>query len=740
MRMLTHLARALALGLVLALAPVTAAPADPATTGTVAGTLADGATPVADATVELLILPYGVPVRQTRTDAAGAFRFAEVPPRDYTLRFRLPGGLTQFHPGVTELAAATPFAVTAGAQTTIREAVMPHGTIGGRITTDSGAPAPGARVELHRITAGAPLATVLTDANGDYRINYPPNGQHRIAVAAAERGATLQWAYRQRSYTQATPVTITPGQHSTVDERLFPTGTINGRFTRDGVPVANVVVYAYSQTSSAESVSNWTAPDGTFRLRPYPGSYKLKFVVPSGTGLDQWLGGAESESATQPVRIAAGQELTLDERQLPFGLVGGELTDATGQPAARDAVVVYDDARGRQFVATTADDGSWFKMVWPGTYHVRYETGTQTQWENRKRSAATADPVVVTANAKTLIDEVLFPASATATVSRTNAADTASRLDAADASRLNAADSLRDRYAARGRHIGAAALAYKLGDSAYTGILDREFGSLTPETELEWDSVEPRPGQFVFTAADRLVAHARANDMTVRGRSLIAPSNIHSAWFGNLGDAASVQTAMTRHITGVLAHYQGQVSSWGVVTEAFTETGALRRSRFEMYLGRSFIEQAFRAARAVDPTATLCYSDYNIDDFTKPKTQAVYAMVRDFKARGVPIDCVGLQSHFTATNPVPSDYQRTLAEFAALGVQVQISELDIAGSGATQAESYRRVALACLATPRCSGLTVWGVRDIDSWRSGETPLLFDAAGNPKPAYYSVLNP
>lgn len=82
-------------------------------------------------------------------------------------------------------------------------------------------------------------------------------------------------------------------------------------------------------------MSNWTDADGVFRLKPYPGAYKLKFVVPSGTGLDQWLGGTESEAATRPLQVTAGQTVTLDERQLPTGMVRGRLLDGAGQPPER---------------------------------------------------------------------------------------------------------------------------------------------------------------------------------------------------------------------------------------------------------------------------------------------------------------------------------------------------------------------------------------------------------------------
>jgi endo-1,4-beta-xylanase len=175
------------------------------------------------------------------------------------------------------------------------------------------------------------------------------------------------------------------------------------------------------------------------------------------------------------------------------------------------------------------------------------------------------------------------------------------------------------------------------------------------------------------------------------------------------------------------------------VNEAFADgTSGARRDSNLQRTGNDWIEVAFRTARAADPAAKLCYNDYNTDGINA-KSTAVYNMVADFKSRGVPIDCVGFQGHFNSQSPVTSDIQQNLARFAALGVDVQITELDIAGSGTAQANSYSTVVKACLAVARCNGITVWGIRDSDSWRSGDTPLLFDNSGNKKAAYTAVLD-
>ncbi|GAA2219412.1 hypothetical protein GCM10010413_07330 [Promicromonospora sukumoe] len=289
-----------------------------------------------------------------------------------------------------------------------------------------------------------------------------------------------------------------------------------------------------------------------------------------------------------------------------------------------------------------------------------------------------------------------------------------------------------------GRYFGTAIAANKLSDSAYTTIANREFNMVTAENEMKLDATEPNQNQFNFTNGDRIVSWARSNGKQVRGHTLAWHSQ-QPGWMQNMSGSA-LRSAMLNHVTQVATHYRGQIHSWDVVNEAFADgsSGARRDSNLQR-TGNDWIEAAFRAARAADPNAKLCYNDYNTDDWTHAKTQAVYNLVRDFKSRGVPIDCVGLQSHFNAQSPVPSNYQTTLSSFAALGVDVQITELDIEGSGSAQADNYRRVVQACLAVARCTGISVWGVRDTDSWRASGTPLLFDGNGNKKAAYTSTLD-
>ncbi|SES36595.1 endo-1,4-beta-xylanase [Lentzea albida] len=297
----------------------------------------------------------------------------------------------------------------------------------------------------------------------------------------------------------------------------------------------------------------------------------------------------------------------------------------------------------------------------------------------------------------------------------------------------SAATTLGAAAAQSGRYFGTAVAAGKLNDQTYVNILNTEFNMVTAENEMKWDATEPNRGQFTYSGGDRVLNQAVSNGKRVRGHALLWHQQ-EPGWAQRM-EGSDLRQAMMNHVTQVATHYKGKIYAWDVVNEAFADGGSGgRRDSNLQRTGNDWIEAAFRAARAADPAAKLCYNDYNTDSIN-PKSTGIYNMVRDFKSRGVPIDCVGFQAHLT--NTAPSDYQANLQRFANLGVEVQITELDISGSN--QANAYGAVTRACMAVRACAGITVWGIRDTDSWRTGQNPLLFTGSGAKKAAYNSVLD-
>jgi endo-1,4-beta-xylanase len=299
----------------------------------------------------------------------------------------------------------------------------------------------------------------------------------------------------------------------------------------------------------------------------------------------------------------------------------------------------------------------------------------------------------------------------------------------------NAADTLGASAAQTGRYFGAAVVPNLLNDSSYSSTLNREFNSVVAENAMKWDATEPNPNQFTFGGGDQIVNYARSRGMNVRGHTLVWHAQ-YPGWVGNLSGNA-LRQAMVNHINGVAGHWRGQIYSWDVVNEAFEENGSRRQSIFQQRLGNGYIEEAFRAARAADPNAKLCYNDYNTDG-VNAKSTAIYNMVVDFRNRGVPIDCVGMQSHLSSNSNL-SSYEANLRRFSDLGVNVEITELDVGGSGSGQANVYRQVTQACMAVARCTGITTWGITDRHTWRPNDTPLLFDNNYQKKQAYQAVLD-
>ncbi|MBI3207273.1 MAG: endo-1,4-beta-xylanase, partial [Candidatus Solibacter usitatus] len=271
---------------------------------------------------------------------------------------------------------------------------------------------------------------------------------------------------------------------------------------------------------------------------------------------------------------------------------------------------------------------------------------------------------------------------------------------------------------------------------------------------MKFGPIHPARNAYNFAPADALLAFAAANKMTVRGHTLVW-HNQNPAWLTN-GNFTPPQLAeiLQEHITTVVKRYAGRVAAWDVVNEAFNDNGTIRATIWSNSPGLIYVEQAFRWAREADPAAGLFYNDYSAE-LINAKSDAIYAMARDFVARGVPLTGIGWQMHLTTNTGSLASMESNLKRLTDLGLQVQITELDVRlpidSSGAaaasaleTQARIYRDVITLCLKFPLCTMVQTWGFTDKYSWIPGTFPgtgaaLLFDASYRPKSAHAAFLD-
>jgi endo-1,4-beta-xylanase len=325
------------------------------------------------------------------------------------------------------------------------------------------------------------------------------------------------------------------------------------------------------------------------------------------------------------------------------------------------------------------------------------------------------------------------------------------------------------RTAGGAKHVilGAAANPKHLGEPAYASTLAAEFSQLEPENQMKFGPIHPRPGDdasaYDFSPADQLVAFAQQHNMVVRGHCFVwhqqVPERLTAGVANHTYDPAALSDILHSHISTVAGRYAGTVWAWDVVNEAFNDDGTMRSTIWYdapgigfAGKGTAYIEQAFRWARAADPQAKLFYNDYGAEAIN-PKSDAIFAMAKDFQSRGVPLDGIGFQMHINLTFNDPktlSSFAANLKRFSDLGMEIHITELDVAldsadpANLAAQGALYGKVTQICLQTPACRVLEIWGFTDKYSWIPGYSKgkqgwaLPFDADYKKKPAYDSML--
>ncbi len=276
---------------------------------------------------------------------------------------------------------------------------------------------------------------------------------------------------------------------------------------------------------------------------------------------------------------------------------------------------------------------------------------------------------------------------------------------------------------------------------------------------------------FNWTSADRIADFARQNNMSMRGHTLVWHSQTPAAFFTDDKGAQLTKEQLYErlkiYMTAVMNRYKDVIFCWDVVNEALSDTpDNIYRTSSPWYkiCGKDFIAQAFRIARSVNPDVKLIYNDYNIVD--PAKLERAITMLKELKDAGVPVDGVGMQAHWS--KEITGEMINTaINRFAALGLEVQMTELDVTtytifhGEGiknqAKETQPYSKEVEDRLAeiyktyfevmhknADKITSVTFWGLHDGMTWLNGfpvrgrsDYPLLFDREMKPKKAYYSV---
>jgi endo-1,4-beta-xylanase len=332
-------------------------------------------------------------------------------------------------------------------------------------------------------------------------------------------------------------------------------------------------------------------------------------------------------------------------------------------------------------------------------------------------------------------------------------------------------------------HIGAALSREQISgeDAAAIALVKEQFNSITSENILKWERVHPELNRYDFAPVDAFVAFGEKHNMFIVGHTLLWHQQTPRWVFEDgAGKPATRETLLQRlrdHIFTVVGRYKGRIHGWDVVNEAVEDDGSPRKTKWREIIGPDYVQKAFAFAAEADPKAELYYNDFNL--WKKEKAEAVVQLVRGLQSKGVRVDGIGEQGHWGLDYPTIEEADAAIQAFAALGVKVMITELDVTalpnpddwsgGADITRNDELRKhlnpypqalpdsmqqvlakryaesFALFHKHRDKISRVTFWGVNDGQSWLNnwpvrGRTnyPLLFDRNYQPKPAFEAVI--
>lgn len=298
-------------------------------------------------------------------------------------------------------------------------------------------------------------------------------------------------------------------------------------------------------------------------------------------------------------------------------------------------------------------------------------------------------------------------------------------------------------------------------------LLQTHFNSITAENDMKFVSVHPQEQQYTFEAGDQLMDFAVANGLKMRGHTLVWHNQTTDWVFqGENGQPASRELLLARmksHIDTVVGRYKGQIYCWDVVNEVIEDKSDvwLRDSRWLQQVGEDFIAKAFHYAHEADPNALLFYNDYN--ECNPIKRDKIIKLVQSLQAQEVPIHGIGLQGHWNLSGPSIEEIREAIEKYAALGLQLQVTELDVsvfdyedrrtdltaptAEMLERQAERYEQIfELFREYKDAITAVTFWGAAEDYTWLDDfpvrgrkNWPFVFDEKHQPKQSFYRITD-
>ncbi len=328
-----------------------------------------------------------------------------------------------------------------------------------------------------------------------------------------------------------------------------------------------------------------------------------------------------------------------------------------------------------------------------------------------------------------------------------------------------------------GTAISNATLANQ--DQTMLDLIKREFSAITAENCMKWEPIRPQLDKWNWELADRFVDYGVNNKMYVVGHTLIwhsqAPAHIYLDAEGKPNTRDAQLKVMEEHIRTLAGRYKGKIDAWDVVNEAVEDDGSWRQTGWFKNCGEGYVAHAFKLAAETDPKPKLLYNDYNAA--VPKKRDAIISLVKGVQKAGAPIHGVGMQGHMSLTHPEFDEFEKSIIEYAKLGVKVHITELDIDVLPLVwnlSAEISNRFEYRPEMDPYRDGLpaekeeelaaryealfkillrhrdkidrvTTWGTNDAETWLNGfpipgrvNYPMLFDRNNQPKLAYHRLM--